>query len=57
MLDECRQVVAQELKEALASDSKGDLDAYARVVRKTTGRFVSDRTRRRPMIVPLVMES
>ncbi|CAN5769941.1 ribonuclease J [soil metagenome] len=57
MLDECRQVVAQELKEALSSGSKADLAAYARVVRKTTGRFVSDRTRRRPMIVPLIMES
>ncbi len=57
MLDECRQVVAQELKEALADDAKADLEAYSRVIRKATGKFVSDRTRRRPMIVPLVMEA
>jgi len=26
-------------------------------VRRTVGRFVSERTRRRPMIVPVVMEA
>lgn len=57
LLDECRQVVAQDLKEALADDRSGDVDALARVVRRSTGRFVSARTKRRPMIVPVVMES
>ncbi|HYI63238.1 MAG TPA: ribonuclease J [Acidimicrobiales bacterium] len=57
LLDECRQHVAQELKEALASNPTGDVEALARVVRRSTGRFVNDRTRRRPMIVPVVMEA
>ena len=57
LLDECRQIVAQEVKQALADDPTGDVEALSRVVRRSTGRFVSDRTRRRPMIVPVVLES
>ncbi len=57
LLDECRQVVAQELKEALADDPTGGVEAMQRIVRRSTGRFVNARTRRRPMIVPVVMES
>ncbi len=57
LLDECRQVVAQELKEAFAGDASTDIESLQRIVRRSTGRFVSDRTRRRPMIVPVVMEA
>ena len=34
-----------------------DVEALEREARRATGRFVSERTRRRPMIVPVVMEA
>ena len=34
-----------------------DLDALQRVVRRAAGKFVADRTKRKPMIVPVVMEA
>ncbi|HEV3226473.1 MAG TPA: hypothetical protein VGZ52_06555 [Acidimicrobiales bacterium] len=34
-----------------------DIETLQRHVRRAAGRFVSDRTRRRPMIVPVVMET
>jgi len=57
LLEECRQVVAAEVGAALADDPKADVDNLGRVVRRAAGRFVNDRTRRRPMIVPVVMEA
>jgi ribonuclease J len=57
LLDECRAVVAQEVKAALADDPTHDVEKLGRVVRRAAGRFVNDRTRRRPMIVPVVMEA
>ena len=36
-------------------DGISDIDGLERVVRKAAGKFVSDRTKRRPMIVPVVM--
>jgi ribonuclease J len=56
LLDECAAVVTQALKEAFA-DANPDHEALQRVVRRAAGRFVSDRTRRKPMIVPVVMEA
>ena len=32
-----------------------DIESLQRVVRKTAGKFVNERTKRRPMIVPVVM--
>jgi ribonuclease J len=54
LLDELRKVVGEELLGAL---EKGDHDVerLQRVARKTAGKFVSDRTKRRPMIVPVIM--
>ena len=34
-----------------------DVESLEREVRSTTGKFVSERTRRRPMIVPVVIEA
>jgi len=34
-----------------------DIEALQRAVRRAAGKFVNDSTRRRPMIVPVVMEA
>ena len=54
LLDELRNLVADAVMAALV---KGDHDSETlqRVVRKKAGKFVSDRTKRRPMIVPVIM--
>jgi ribonuclease J len=57
LLDEAREVVAQEVKEAFAGDGPHDVETIQKVVRRSAGRFVNERTRRRPMIVPVVMEA
>lgn len=54
LLGECRDLVAKRLL-AVLSDGEPDLESLQRTVRRTAGRFVNDRTRRRPMIVPVVM--
>jgi len=56
LLTECREEVRRAVKEAFAEGAT-DIDALQRVVRRTAGRFVSETTRRRPMIVPVVMEA
>ena len=55
LLAECADEVQQAIKEAFAENAT-DVEALGRTVRKAAGRFVSERTRRRPMIVPVVME-
>ena len=34
-----------------------EVDVLEKEVRRTVGRFVNERTKRRPMIVPVVMEA
>ena len=55
LLGEARQAVLEALEEASASGSV-DFETLRRRARSALGRFVSERTRRRPMIVPVVME-
>jgi ribonuclease J len=55
LLEEARQAVMQSLKEAAAQGAT-DFETLRRHVRQATGRFVNERTKRRPMIVPVVME-
>ena len=57
LLDECADVVRQAIKDVFGDTRTPDLDTLQRAVRKAAGRFVSDRTRRKPMIVPVVMEA
>jgi ribonuclease J len=59
LLEECATVVDEAVKLAFkeASPATPDLETLQRVVRRAAGRFVNDRTRRRPMIVPVVMEA
>jgi len=55
LLGEARAAVLASLEEA--ADSGGtDYETLRRHVRSALGRFVNERTRRRPMIVPIVME-
>jgi ribonuclease J len=56
LLAECADEVRQAVKEAFAENAT-DVESLGRVVRRAAGRFVSERTRRRPMIVPVVMEA
>ena len=54
LLDEASQVVADALVQAMA-DGARDVDVLGRHARKALGKLVTDRTRRRPMIVPVIM--
>jgi ribonuclease J len=57
LLDECADVVRQAIKDLFAEAGDPDLDALQRTVRRAAGRFVNARTKRKPMIVPVVMEA
>jgi ribonuclease J len=56
LLAECADEVRQAIKESFAGGAT-DIEALQRVVRRAAGRFVNETTRRRPMIVPVVMEA
>jgi len=56
LLTECAATVRDALAKTIADGGAMDIEALQKVVRRSAGRFVSDRTRRRPMIVPLVIE-
>ena len=56
LLDEACDTIAATVEEALAKGVR-DVETLERDVRRAAGRFVSERTRRRPMIVPVVMEA
>jgi ribonuclease J len=55
LLDEARLRVLGGIEEA-GGDGVPDVETLKRHVRRALGSFVSERTRRRPMIVPVVME-
>jgi ribonuclease J len=54
LLDEAATEVTKALEEALSAGSN-DHESLNRVVRKALGRLVGDRTRQRPMIVPVIV--
>ena len=54
LLAEASKAVRQALEEALQSGSH-DIDGLRRLARRALGRFVNERTRRRPMIVPIIV--
>jgi ribonuclease J len=56
LLAECADEVRRAVKEAYAEGTT-EIESLQRTVRRAAGRFVSDSTRRRPMIVPVVMEA
>jgi ribonuclease J len=55
LLEEARDAVRAGIAEA-AREGATDFETMRRHVRQALGRFVSSRTKRRPMIVPVVME-
>jgi ribonuclease J len=55
LLEEARQAVLDALDEA-AESAPVDFETLRRRARSALGRFVNERTKRRPMIVPVVME-
>ncbi len=54
LLGEASHAVAEALVEAMA-DGAHDVEVLTRHARRALGRLVNERTRRRPMIVPVVM--
>jgi ribonuclease J len=54
LLGEASEVVAAAVTQALR-DGAHDIEVLSRHTRKALGRFVGERTRRRPMIVPIVL--
>jgi ribonuclease J len=57
LLAECADEVRQGVKEAFAKGAVVDVESLQKVVRRSAGRFVNESTKRRPMIVPVVMEA
>ncbi len=56
LLDQCAEAVREAIKEATLKGG-ADIENLQRVVRRSAGRFVNKETKRRPMIVPVVLES
>jgi ribonuclease J len=54
LLGECEGELATDLERALHAGTNEPSD-LERLARRTVGRFVSDRTRRRPMLVPAIL--
>jgi ribonuclease J len=55
LLEEARKVITVSIEDVVAQGAT-DYETLRRHVRQAAGRFVNERTRRRPMIVPVVME-
>lgn len=55
LIDEAVAVVRRELEDAL-TNGKADIEALQQRVRRAAGRFVNERTKRKPLIMPMVME-
>ncbi len=56
LLDEACDRVSAAVETALKNGER-DVEALERDVRRAAGKFVNERTKRRPMIVPVVMET
>ncbi len=55
LLEEAKNEVRDALA-AAASDGATDFEAIRRIARRSLGRFINERTRRRPAVIPVVME-
>ena len=57
LLEECAASVLAEINEVLRKTETVEVETLQRHVRRAAGKFVNARTRRRPMIVPVVLEA
>jgi ribonuclease J len=57
LLEECEAEVRAAILREFETGEPSDIEVLQKVIRRAAGRFVSDRTKRRPMIVPVVMEA
>ncbi len=55
LLEEARQAVLKSIEDA-TNEGITDLDTMRRHARKGLGRFIHDKTKRRPTVIPVVME-
>ena len=55
LLEEAKQAVRVSL-EAAAKEGATDFETMRRHTRRAVGRFISDRTKRRPAVIPVVLE-
>src|SRR5258705_1233785 len=55
LLEDAKQVVQVSLHEAIKEGAL-DLDTLRRHARRSLGKFIDERTRRRPIVIPVVME-
>lgn len=56
LLDMCAERVRMAVLDSLRANAT-DTESLSRVVRRAAGKFVSEQTKRRPMIVPVIMEA
>src|SRR5690606_14553995 len=56
VFDDVKPLIARALTEA-AENGTRDAHAFSQVIRRTVGRWVNTQHRRRPMIVPVVIEA
>lgn len=60
LLDEARETVRAKVmdvaKQGMGQKETADVDQLRKTARSALGKFVNERTRRRPMIVPIIME-
>ncbi|MHB1988875.1 MAG: ribonuclease J [Acidimicrobiales bacterium] len=56
LASQARAAIEKAVENAAGSGTR-DADALRRVIRRTLGKLVNERTRRRPMIVPVVVEA
>ena len=55
LLEEAKAAVRASLAEA-ADEGATDFETIRRHARRSLGKFINERTRRRPAIIPVVME-
>jgi hypothetical protein len=56
VFDEVKPQILKALTDASFNGTR-DVHAYAQVIRRTVGRWVNTQHRRRPMIIPVVIEA
>ena len=55
LIEDAKAAVLASLREA-ASEGATDYETLRRHARRALGRFINERTRRRPAVIPVVME-